>query len=381
MRRDLFVFAGQSNMMGASVYLPQHPLSITRSYEYKHKPRRFGASSGAFVPAGYPVGEFSYQDLALAYAPEMVNERGESKLNNYNKHTYFCPSMSNLQSEAEKTVYPFATFSEADAPNGVTLAPFVAEEWEKAGNACAYAHIAKGGVAMAYYFTDEMVQEYRARICDWNRTHETELNPEIPVFHRMSGAAEYFFEKCSHFFSDAETAFPDDTLASRCFFWLQGESDANSPAKEYEIKLEILWEALKKAGFTHFFCLRIDFFGAAGIDQIMLAQENFTAAHADAHMLTRAASYFLYAGQEETDWFCNPPGEEYRFCRDSFFGYSNQHINEKGFLLLAQRAAENLARILIQGKPPVLEEENIRSLSSLHSNELKGAATVCITSK
>lgn len=362
MRRDLFVFAGQSNMMGAPVYTPRHSVSATQSYEYKHKPRRLGASAGAFVPVGYPVGEFSYIDPAAAYAPDMVNERGESLLSNYRNTTYFCPSMSNLQSEEEKTTFPFADFSEADARPGATLAPFVAEEWEKAGQACAYAHIAKGGVPLVYYFTDDMAREYGERIREWNRTHGTDYNPDIPASHRMPGAADYFFEKCADFFADAKAAFPDDDLASRCFFWLQGESEAGRSAAEYEIRLEVLWEAVKKAGFTHFFCLRVDFFGNPGIDQVMLAQERFVAAHEDAYMLTRAASYFPYPGRDEQDWFCTPPGEEYQLCRDSFFGFNNNHINEKGFLLLAERSAENMKRILLRGEMPILEEENIRTL-------------------
>lgn len=362
MQRDLFVFAGQSNMMGASVYPPKHRLSTKSSYEYKHKSRRLGGKTGEFVPAGYPVGEFAYKDLDLAYAVNMVDAEGKSKLNEYFINTYFCPSMSNLQSETEKKVFPFATFSESDAPMGVTLAPFVAEEWEKAGHACAYAHIAKGGVSIDYYFTDEMVREYGQRIWQWNQTHGTTLNSDVSDNHRMPGAADYFFEKCIDFFVDAETAFSNDSLDSHCFFWLQGESDANLTAIEYEIKLEILWDRLKKVGFTHFFCLRVDYFGATGIDQVMLAQEHFADSNEGVYMLTRAASYFYYEGRDEKDWFCTLPGEEYQLCRDSFFGFDNQHINEKGFLLLAKRAAENLVRILIQGESPILEEENIRSL-------------------
>ena len=60
--RDLFVFAGQSNMMGAAVLPPKLPIKATDSYEYKHKARRLGASCGEFVPAGYPCGEFSYAE-------------------------------------------------------------------------------------------------------------------------------------------------------------------------------------------------------------------------------------------------------------------------------------------------------------------------------
>ena len=79
-RRDLFVFAGQSNMMGAAVLPPKLPISVIDSYEYKHKERRLGASCGEFVPAGYPCGEFSYAEdiLAEAYLPENTDENGKS---------------------------------------------------------------------------------------------------------------------------------------------------------------------------------------------------------------------------------------------------------------------------------------------------------------
>lgn len=362
MRRDLFVFAGQSNMMGASVYPPKYPLCAKRSYEYKHKLRRLGIPTGEFVSVGYPVGEFSYRDMDLAYAPDMMNEQGKSRLANYIENTYFCPSMSNLKSEANREVSPFSAFSEADAPMGATLAPFVAEKWEEAGYSCAYAHIAKGGVSIDYFFTDDMAQEYKKRIEKYNQTYGTSLNTDIQNNHRMNGAADYFFEKCSDFFLDAKMHFTEDDISSRCFFWLQGESDVKLSAKEYEIKLDILWEGLKNIGFTHFFCLRVDFFGVDTIDRIMFAQECFVDKNEDAYMLTRAASYFLYPDQDEKDWFCVEPEEEYNMCRDSFFGYPNQHINEKGFLIIARRATENLIRVLILDEAPILEDENIRTL-------------------
>ena len=362
MKRDLFVFAGQSNMMGAAVYPPVKKLSLSRSYEYKHKLRRLGNPTGNFVPAQYPVGEFSYVDLARAYAPGMINEKGESTLCDYAENTYFCPAMSNLKYETDKTEHPFSLFSEATAPHGATLAPFLAEAWESKGYACAYAHIAKGGVAFAHYMTDEMVNAYAQRITAYNEANATHFSVAIPKENRTPGAADYFLEKCKDFFTDAESRFSDDTLENRCFFWLQGESDTGLSAAEYQIRLEILWEKLKEIGFTHFFCIRVDFFGVSSIDRIMEAQESFTSSHTDAHMLTRVASFFPYAGWDGEDWFLTPPAEEYLNCRDSFFGFENQHINEKGFSVIASHAAENLARILIQGYPPILEEENIRSL-------------------
>ena len=362
MKRDLFAFAGQSNMMGASVYPPVKPLSVAHSFEYKHKPRRLGNCTGSFVPAGYPVGEFSYADLARAYAPDTANKKGESTLSDYAENTYFCPAMSNLKCETDKTVHPFSIFSETTAPHGATLAPFLAEAWESKGHTCAYAHIAKGSVAFAHYMTDEMVQAYAQRITAYNNANATNYNTAISAKNRTPGAADYFLEKCKDFFADAETFFPGNLSGNRCFFWLQGESDAGLSVIEYKLRMEILWKKLKEIGFTHFFCIRVDFFGNSGIARIMQAQEQFVSEHPDAYMLTRIASYFPYADRDEQDWFLVPPAEECENCRDSFYGFENQHINEKGFQVIASHAVENLQRVLENGKSPILEKENIRSL-------------------
>ena len=362
MKRDLFVFAGQSNMMGASVYPPKKTLSIRDSYEYKHKPKRLGEAEGRFTLVSYPVGEFSYADLDLAYRAEMTNARGESFLHDYAKNTFFCPAMSNMKSDTEKSLYTFPSFSEATAQNGVTLAPFLAEKWEELGNRCAFAHIAKGGVSIDYFMTDDMIAEYALRLDRYNQKYGTSYDATVPEDHRKSGAPEYFLEKCKDFFADAEKHFEGDDLSNRCFFWLQGESDTKRSATEYEIKLSILWEQLKAIGFTHFFCIRVDYFNTDNIYRVMQAQENFVSHHEDAYMLTRIASYFTHSEQNEDEWFLSPPTDECRNCRDSFYGYPNQHINEKGFLTIAERAVKNLEHVLIHGNSPILEEENIRLL-------------------
>ena len=362
MKRDLFVFAGQSNMMGASVYAPKIPLSLKLSHEYKHKAKRLGAPIGDFARAGYPVGEFSYVDLARAYRADAVNERGESLLDNYVENTYFCPSMSNLRSEEEKSLYPFSFFSEATAQNGATLAPLLAMEWERLGNACAYAHIAKGGVSIDYYMTDGMIAEYARRLARYNREHNTDFDSTVPAKNRMQGAPESCLEKCRDFFADAEQRFAGDDLSNRCFFWLQGESDTKKSAVEYEIKLSVIWDALKEIGFTHFFCIRIDYFGAENIYRVMQAQENFVSHHADAYMLTRVASYITHPEQNDAEWFVDLPTDEVKNCRDSFYGFTNQHINEKGFSVIAAHGVKNLHRVLVLGEEPILEAENVRLL-------------------
>ncbi len=349
-------------MMGAAVYSPKKEICVKCSYEYKHKPRRLGKPTGIFVPCGYPVGEFSYVDIKRAYAPDMINEDGKSRLTDYKANTYFCPSMYSHSSEEDKTEHSFSTFSEATMTSGATLAPLLAEEWEKLGYSCAYAHIAKGSIRIAHYMTNDMAAEYNRRIAEFNRTHGTCYEETMPTDPQMAGAADYFFEKCKDFFTDAGAKFPNDDMSSRCFFWLQGEGDADNAAVEYQTKLEVLWDALKETGFTHFFCIRVDYFGNPEIIRVMEAQECFTKQNADAYMLTRVASYFTYAKRDESDWFISPPAEEYEFCRDSFYGYENQHINEKGFSVIAKHAVKNLCRVLIDGKEPLLEAENIRLL-------------------
>ena len=362
MKRDLFVFAGQSNMMGAAVLPPKRELRIENSFEYKHKLRRLGKTDTPFVKAGYPVGEFSYIDLEKAYGEDMTDEKGRSKLCDYTKNTYFCPSMSNLKSEESREVSFFSSFSESTAKASPTLAPFIAEEWEKLGGACAYAHIAKGAISIDYYFTDEMTLEYKARMTEHNRKSGENYKTEILDSRRISGAAEYFAEKCRNFFADAEKRFSGDDLSDKCFFWLQGEGDVALSSTEYEMKLDILWEQIKTLGFTHFFCIRIDYFGSHGIYKVMRAQEDFVSKHPDAYMLTRAASYLTYPGQNEDEWFISPPSKEYRECRDSYYGYTNHHINERGFSVIAKHAITNLQRVLMLKEEPVLEAENIKVL-------------------
>ena len=362
MKKDLFVFAGQSKMAGAAVLPPTEDITYARSLEYKHKPRRLGAPTGDFVSKAFPAGEFSYADIALAYRPDLVNEKGESALTDYDKNAYFAPGMCNLKSAPEKTVYPFPTFSESTAPAGPTLAPYLVSRWEQMGGNCAYAHIAKGGVPLRYYFTEEMAAAYAKRIAEHNRACGTNYAEQLPPYRHTPEAADYFFQKCRDFFADSEARFGEELSQNKCFFWLQGESDVNDSVEEHGIKLDILWNALKDAGFTHFFCIRVDYFGNENIYRVMQAQEQFVARHQDAYMLTRAASFIPHPEQKDDDWFVAPPTEEYQNCRESFLGYPNHHINEKGFSLIARRAAENLYRVLVKKEAPQLEKENLQLL-------------------
>ena len=358
-KRELLVFAGQSNMMGASVYPPKAPITCQDSFEYKHKERRL-YGSGTFVPAAHPAGEFSYVDLNAAYA-DGITVNGKSTLNDYGQNTYFCPAMCNFKSDEPKETYPFAHFSEADMQDGASIAPILAAAWEKRGGACAYAHIAKGGVSILHYFTDAMSADYHARMTEYNRTHGTDFDPALHLEKQQRGAAEYFAQKTSDFFHEATERFADEDTSERILIWIQGESDACRADAEYLLMLNVLWEHIKPLGFTRFFMLRIDFWGDPIIKNVMRAQERFCAEHEDCYMMTRVLSYIIYPKGYPRELYVRVP-EEYRNCRDTCYGFQNPHINEQGFMIAAERVANNMVRILREKKEPILEEELVIGL-------------------
>lgn len=329
MKRPLFVFAGQSNMMGAAVYPPKEQIYFKNSFEYMHKAKRLGEPTGSFKSYGFPSGEFSYRDMTAAYGGGCAT-CAKSSLANYNVTTHFCPSMCNLKSDGDKSEYPFAYFSEANAPTAVCLPPFIVKGLEDAGYSCAYAHIAKGGV---------------------------------PIRHYLEGAAaDYFDLKVKDFFADCETRFAEDDTSDRVLFWLQGEGDGGAGYDYYKNSLNLLWERAKGLGFNKFFIIRVGFWGNDGIADVMRAQEDFCKDTSDAFMLTRVCSYFEYKGQTADGWFAAPPTSEFSYCRDSFYGFLNQHINEKGFEIIAKYATPNIIRVLFESKEPILEDENILAL-------------------
>ena len=365
-KRDLFVFCGQSNMMGAAVLPPKMHIAVSDSYEYKHKTRRLGASVGEFVTAGYPCGEFSYTDAVLktAYSLENIDENGNSKLDRYSKNTYFCPAMCNLKNAENYEEHPFDSFSESSMVAGPSMAPMFASEWEKRGQSCAYAHIAKGSVSIMHYFDADMLEEYNYRITKYNEANATEF-ATVLTNTMWEGAASYFGKKVGDFFADAEKHFVGDDMRTKIFVWCQGESDATLCGFLYKMRLEILWKHLKKLGFTHFFCVRIGYWVVRGenkIHEIMEAQEQFCRENDNCHIITRAMSYMSHKAVDSNGWFVKEPLDEYRNCRDSYFGFKNPHINEKGFALVAKRMADNAVRILRDGNDPILEEENVAKI-------------------
>ena len=356
-KRELFVFSGQSNMLGACVYPASEQVYFQNSYEYIHKNKRLGLSNhGSFKKEGFPCGEFVYKFPQKAYASDIVVD-GKSTLASYNINTFFTSSMCNLQSEKEKSLFDFSYFSEANAPFAVSLAPYIVIGWEELGAQCAYAHIAKGGVQIRYFFNEEMITSLNKKITHYNAGHGTAI-PLQMVTETTAGAGDYFLEKIVDFFADSEEKFAGENLQTRCFFWLQGETyDGCYPRILYKLYLETLWEKLKELGFTHFFCIRVGYWMNDGIVEIMKAQEEFCSEHSDAYMLTRVCSYMPMPSQDVECWYGKENIKEFLYCRDSYFGFDNHHLNEKGFKLIADAALKNVKRILIEGKPVELEEE------------------------
>jgi len=327
MKRPLFVFAGQSNMMGASVYEASEQIYFKNSFEYLHKDKRLGNEIGGFKSYGFPSGEFSYKDLDAAYG-ENKSVDNKSELDNYRETTYFCPSMCNLKSEENKSCHPFSYFSEANNRRATTLAPYIVKKLEENDFCCAYAHISKGGMPIRYFLDDE--------------------------------ASQYFSQKVSDFFSDCKTKFPDDDTSDRVLVWLQGESDAKNGYEHYIKCLDELWQKAKDLGFTRFFIVRIDYFGSTNISEIMRAQEDFCKATENAYIITRVASYLEWDGEKKLA--LTPSDSPFTACRDSYYGFNNNHINEKGFKEIAKYATPNIIRILFEGKDPILEDERVVDL-------------------
>ena len=352
MQRDLFVFAGQSNMMGACVYPAKEQIVYNNSFEYLHKPKRLGKKQGEFKNYAFPCGEFSYKNIDIAYKKENVIN-GKSTINNYIENCYFCPSMCNLKSDEDKSVIPFADFSEVNMPFASSLAPFIVNEWEKLGNKCVYSHVAKGSVPINYYFNEQMISTLNDLIVE----HNAKNGDNFPMQTVCDNGADYFFEKCNDFFIDSENKFKGEDLSNKCFFFLQGESDANIDKNLYKLYLKTLWKHLKNIGFTHFFCIRLGYWSCDAILNVMKAQEEFCLEIEDAYMLTRVCSFIPYDGQNLDKWYGNLNYSDYADCRDTYFGFDNDHINEKGFKIIAKSAIENIKRVLIDKTSTVLEDE------------------------
>jgi len=350
---DLFVFAGQSNMMGASVLEPKVDTFTDKSFEYKYLPKLRGEATGSFVSAQNPAGEFYYNDLTTAYG-DMLNDLSyKSTLSNYSANTYFCPAMRD-------GVKSFSAQSEADTYPAASLAPYFVTEYAEYGHASVYAHMAKGSAKIVHYFTPEMVTCYNTLITEYN--NENGKSYSTLSVDSLSGAGDAFDKKYNAMVEDYATFASDKTVKNKCFVWLQGESDGSNYI-EYKLKLQVLWEHLQELGFTHFFVLRVGYWGNTGILNVIKAQEDFCAENDNCYIITRAPSLIPHATATTDNWWIDEPSAEYDNCRDSYLvNSSNNHFNEKAMQIFAERSAANVHRILHQGLEPVLEAENIQGM-------------------
>lgn len=351
---DVFIFAGQSNMMGASVLKPEVDTFTDKSLEYKYVPKLRGAETGSFVSAQNPAGEFHYNDLHKAYGDKLNDLSYKSTLSNYSVNTYFCPAMRD-------ELKSFSSQSEANTYPSASLAPYFVTEYAEYGHSSIYAHMAKGAVKVDHYFNEEMATRYNTLITEYNTQNKKYYRMIDPA--SLSGASNAFDDKYKAMLEDYTMIVPNGTVTNKCFVWLQGEGDAGGSYIEYKLKLQVLWEYLQELDFTHFFVLRVGYWGNTNILNVIKAQEDFCAENENCYIVTRAPSLIPYPSRTTNNWWINEPSEEYDNCRDSYLvDSSNNHFNEKAMVIFAKRSAENIHRILYLGLDPVLEEENIKGM-------------------
>ena len=204
------------------------------------------------------------------------------------------------------------------------------------------------------------MRAYNRRISAYNTNHNTSY--ALLTSSDLSGAGNAFDKKYKAMVEDYRAFAPDKRIQNTCFVWLQGESDFCSYT-EYKLKLQVLWSHLQELGFTHFFVLRVGYWGYAGILDIIKAQEDFCAENKDCYIVTRAPSLIPHPAATTDNWWISEPGAEYNDCRDSCLVDSgNHHFNEKAMQIFAERSAKNIHRILYSGLDPILEEENIQGM-------------------
>lgn len=327
---DLFVFAGQSNMMGAAALPPKDKKKCYYAYEYLYNPKRLGSATGKFKYSENSSGEWSYKDVTTAYASGNVDANGKSKTTDYATNTYFVSAMSNVLNEAAGTTTPFSNYSESTCQTGCNFATSFAREYASYGYPSIYAVMAKGSVQIEYYLTTDV--------------------------------QNFFAEKYQNMLTDFAAKFEDGTIRSKNFVWCQGESNASDTTSEYTEKLEQLWAWLQTLGFEKMFIVRVGYWGNAAIKNIIQAQEDFCNNNDNCYIVTRAMSFMNYPGLDTDSWYINPPTDEYLMCRDSFYGFDNNHINEKGHDLVGKRMAKSVDAILNKKGAPVLEPENINGI-------------------
>lgn len=351
---DLFVFAGQSNMMGAA-HLPPVDNPITYdSFEYKYQNVLKGGKKGEFVYAQNPAGDWHYMDTDTAYGEQYLDAAsGKSKQANYSSTMYFIPACRDQEKgfsgQSEYQNYPSAT-----------MAPYFAQYYSELGRKCVYAHMAKGSCKIVHYFTESAMDEYNRLITEYNSANSTSY--ATLTSSSLSGAGDAFDAKYKAMLKDYAAFAPENTIINKCFVWLQGEGDTHKYA-EYKLKLQALWSHLQSLGFTHFFILRVGYWGSTSVINEIRAQEDFCEENENCYIVSRAPSLIPHPSATVNNWWISEPSEEYADCRDSYLAStSNHHFNEKAHKIFARRSAENINRVLHLGLEPILEDENIKGM-------------------
>ena len=184
--RDIFVFSGQSNMMGAASLPPKHKLCIKNSLEFKYKNIYLNRGDALFQKVSYDCGEFLYLEPENAYP----NNEEKSPLANYAQNACFIPSMA---SEGKA----FNTFSECNYTQGACMIPYFCENYENLGESPIVTHIAKGSVQITHYFTKDMTNEYNSL--------KPLTSDSLSISQMQEYSAEIFSDKIKAFFKGAES--------------------------------------------------------------------------------------------------------------------------------------------------------------------------------
>lgn len=350
---DLFVFAGQSNMMGAAVLEPKDNSFTNMAVEYKYMPRARGAERGYFVLPQNPAGEFHYINLKQAYGSKLRDLSYESTMNDFMTNSYFWPAISNGKAT-------WTSQSEAKHYAAASIPPYFVTDYAQYGHASVFAHMALGSAQITHFFNTDMMQRYNTLVADFNAQNGT----NYAKLSSLTGAGAAFDKRYKAMVEDYQTYAPEDNVKNKCLVWLQGESDAAFSYDEYKLKMKVFWEHLQELGFTHFFVLRVGYWKYPTILNVIRAQEDFCAENENCYIVTRAPSLVPYPDVTTENWWIREPDEAYSECRDSELieGNTNYHFNEKAMKLFAKRAADNIHRILHLGQDPVLEEENIQGM-------------------
>lgn len=349
---DMFVFAGQSNMMGACGSYPKADVSCGNSYEYKYRDLYSGKdTNGRFELINNPCGEWLYKDTS-AYDSDNCASDGLSTTTDFANNTFFVSAMNNNEKS-------FADQSESVHQTGASLPAYFAKKYEELGYKSIIAHIAKGSTNISYYFTSDMASEYNSSISEYNSLNGTSY---ASMGSDGSEAATIFDDKVTAMISD----FPrlsSGEIRTKNFVWLQGESDYNLSTYEYKIRLQVLWNHMKTLGFERFLMVRVGYWSGIGILNVIKAQEEFSSQNSDVYMVTRACSFFPHGTFASNSalyeqYYVDDPMPEYKYTRDSTAGiYANDHVNERGFIALGERMAKNTERILRRGLDSEVEKE------------------------